>query len=957
MATGSQNMTTYLSKQVIGANSAHNPAGALLQSGTGRADNSTTGDTWIFLDTIGGTTSPWGFKHSQGDNGIKFFGGGNHRSTIWLGESKITATTFEGNASTATVASKLTTSNVGGARQPIYLAAGVATAANYTVAHFGNAGKSNMNDVGRLHASTGMTNLSSTSNADTPQCGDTYRTGWHLYWSTNYSDDPNGTNAWVAQIVNRAGTSEWWVRSRNGGTITNGTAWASSWRHLVTSAQAGVGGAGTPVYISNTGEATACTAANLFNTIRDNGGDTRWVNATGDTMSGSLTLNSGKIAFVGTLGQFSSTAADDIGGLTWQNHDGGPSSTVNANDGPTSAWWYILRNKHTNTGNNYYTDLAIPFNHNSIYYKIIRNGSIANSGWVRVLDALNYNDYAPTKTGGGASGKWSINITGHADSDLALSGGDMTGSIRQKMTSVTRGSSPSANQYRTYEWIDSGNKRVAQVEYGMLTNGESRLHLYVLGNNTTSTGDEYSGIIIYKKVGVSGNVSATYNANNGTFSATTFSGALNGNAATATSASKITIAGGTGGTYYKLIGVPSYASGAQDVYVSSPAEVNNTTLRCSHIAATAGYLTSTLNGNTVQIGSQNGSFAHFTNTKDIPFWFNKVIQSDGGFTIYNTGANHWRNGHLQVNKSDGGDCYIEICRAANADWRILNSNGYLYFQSNWTSAKGSYFTVLQLDYNTGRAHFKEYVYASYFNASCGAETPADGSYWIFANSDGFFRKSTRANLAAKIDIEHKWVRLGGDTMTGSLKFSKDSPLTFVYTAGTETPVLILNGAVNYGMRYKEGTPDTLKLSASGNANTDNADLCINGKGDGTVTIRGNIILHAGNYTSYTTAKGTGLAYTTLLNQTYAGTSYKTITVSNISSYNALHFACYFPSWWRGSMLIPISEFKSHGVTIFFMINGSTPEYANFKYISDTSIQISTDYGHSLVFRIWGAKTS
>lgn len=106
-----------------------------------------------------------------------------------------------------------------------------------------------------------------------------------------------------------------------------------------------------------------------------------------------------------------------------------------------------------------------------------------------------------------------------------------------------------------------------------------------------------------------------------------------------------------------------------------------------------------------------------------------------------------------------------------------------------------------------------------------------------------------------------------------------------------------------------------------------------------------------------TAKGTGLAYTTLLNQTYAGTSYKTITVSNISSYNALFFACYYWSWWRGSMLIPISEFKSHGVTIFFMIGSQTPEYANFKYVSDTSIQISTDHEHELVFKVWGAKTS
>lgn len=119
------------------------------------------------------------------------------------------------------------------------------------------------------------------------------------------------------------------------------------------------------------------------------------------------------------------------------------------------------------------------------------------------------------------------------------------------------------------------------------------------------------------------------------------------------------------------------------------------------ITANGGYLQSTLNGNTIQIGSQNGSYGHFTNSKDIPFWFNKVIQSDGGFTIYNTGDNHWRNGYIQINNSGGGDCYIELKRASNADWRMINSGGHLYFQSNWTSAKGSYYNVLQLEYNSG----------------------------------------------------------------------------------------------------------------------------------------------------------------------------------------------------------------------------------------------------------------
>ena len=61
-----------------------------------------------------------------------------------------------------------------------------------------------------------------------------------------------------------------------------------------------------------------------------------------------------------------------------------------------------MRFNHANA-EGFYTDLAIPFNANSLYYKSIRAGAVANSGWVRVLDALNYNTYSPTLTGGNAS--------------------------------------------------------------------------------------------------------------------------------------------------------------------------------------------------------------------------------------------------------------------------------------------------------------------------------------------------------------------------------------------------------------------------------------------------------------------------------------------------------------------------------------------------------------------------
>lgn len=41
------------------------------------------------------------------------------------------------------------------------------------------------------------------------------------------------------------------------------------------------------------------------------------------------------------------------------------------------------------------------------------------ASWLALLDSSNYNNYAPTKTGGGASGTWDINISGNATKDSA----------------------------------------------------------------------------------------------------------------------------------------------------------------------------------------------------------------------------------------------------------------------------------------------------------------------------------------------------------------------------------------------------------------------------------------------------------------------------------------------------------------------------------------------------------
>lgn len=45
-----------------------------------------------------------------------------------------------------------------------------------------------------------------------------------------------------------------------------------------------------------------------------------------------------------------------------------------------------------------------------------------------------------------------------------------------------------------------------------------------------------------------------------------------------------------------------------------------------------------------------------------------------------------------------------------------------------------------------------YIYAAYYNQSSGAETPTSSSYWMYCNSDGWFRKSTLANLKSQLAV-------------------------------------------------------------------------------------------------------------------------------------------------------------------------------------------------------------
>lgn len=247
----------------------------------------------------------------------------------------------------------------------------------------------NMNDAATWGNTIGMINLSTPSGGTAAYINPNGQTGWHHFINMSYNVESN--NMWQTQIANAVGSCKLWVRSRNGGAISNTAAWAKGWVRILT---------GEDSYVSN-GEGylngTKITKVDTLTTART-------ISLT-NSASGSASFNGSANISISTtvlrLDNNTSTTASDPGGLTWLNISGTAGCAVSTNDTPTSSWWYILRNRHTNTSNNYYTDVAIPFNDASIYYKIVRNNELARSPynkWVKVFDENNWASYVTWST-------------------------------------------------------------------------------------------------------------------------------------------------------------------------------------------------------------------------------------------------------------------------------------------------------------------------------------------------------------------------------------------------------------------------------------------------------------------------------------------------------------------------------------------------------------------------------
>ena len=167
----------------------------------------------------------------------------------------------------------------------------------------------------------------------------------------------------------------------------------------------------TQLYITpynNSGVSNPAVNEMLFYTSNGSGYTSAWtrvlthrnytdytVTKTGGGASGTWGISiTGNAATATTAQYLASNSRMDYGwnGLNYFNINGTAGTAVKANNTPTTAWWHILRFNHANSSG-YYTDLAVPFNANSLYYKRVAAGALADGKWVRILDELNYTSY------------------------------------------------------------------------------------------------------------------------------------------------------------------------------------------------------------------------------------------------------------------------------------------------------------------------------------------------------------------------------------------------------------------------------------------------------------------------------------------------------------------------------------------------------------------------------------
>lgn len=442
--------------------------------------------------------------------------------------------------------------------------------------------------------------------------------------------------------------------------------------------------------------------------------DTKYVNVSGDTMTGNLKFgkNNTIIQNQGDTPNYTEIIKWLKGGTSRATYD--PQiGQFNNGGGDSSGSITILP----------YPTETVPWSGNVGLF--IAKGYVNIDG-VRMLTANNYTNYAPSKTGTGASGTWGISITGNAGTATALT--TSAGSAGQPI--YFSGGKPVACSYELHANVNAYSGSLASNGWKTLGGRTNDNSINIAYNNNAAVWNSgnYSSSLVFGGQDTKGLIDCSYN--NPTV---TFGGGSIGNSTD--DAPK---------WYMKLVG----ANGATYILPSSDSTLVSTT------------------GNVRTTG-------------------------DGSMTLYAENSNE-----LNFGGSSGGSEILIGYRAA--DNRPVPTK-FIFGYTGTATLKAAYFEGTASNANQLSGYSVSatttantialrtsagYINATYFNQSSAAETPNTNSYIMYANSDGYLRKSSLANIKSVLGLgsaaytnssayapanhSHNYLPISGGTVNGDL---------------------------------------------------------------------------------------------------------------------------------------------------------------------------------------------
>ena len=437
-------------------------------------------------------------------------------------------------------------------------------------------------------------------------------------------------------------------------------------------------------------------------------------------------------------------------GVNYFNISGTAGNAAKANDTPSTAWWHIMRFNHANnTG--YYTDLAIPFNDTSLYYKRITAGSVQNGGWVKVLDSLNYNSYAPTKTGGGASGTWGISVTGNSATATKLqtprniqignTSKQVDGSKDVSWNLSEIGAAAASHNHTSLTGVTSIGGAGASSSWGSLN---------IAGSKGGWAGIHFSDTKYVFLVNNEGHCGIWKDAGNAIYSFDKNGALVNGTVG-----------------WDKITGKPS---------TYAPSSHNHTALIGTNDTRSKEYTPATCPTDTKVTFQSNGTNGvndggNFYSLMHIPRWSHnsggygsQFAFTDNGNVWYRKGTSDtawsewrriWHSGNFDPNtKFQSGGTYGTVYLT---DWFRAKGNTGLYFQ-DWG---GGWYMI---DSTWIRAYNGKNIYTE------GVMNSKNGFQWNGQSLDSRYAASSHS---------HSYLPLSGGTMTGDLRIAKsNAQITF-----------------------------------------------------------------------------------------------------------------------------------------------------------------------------------